>query len=172
MAQKLGTFGQSFIDSAAVFYPHEIDPEYTYTTMTTDIRVTCPTEVLTTAATKGFNSPVFRYVVTAAPSVPINAFLEVPFKSKYAIHGWDTICFFGLVDEYIKNPTANDYLLQALMQDHIKHFALYGTMPEQWSTYSDGTALINTTIQMVKKYKAKECNFWLHNGFFSYAWIN
>lgn len=173
VSDKLGTFGDEILDNATTLYPHTIDPEYTLTTMASDIRANCPNDVLARMAAEGFTSVVYRYVGAAAPSVPIHAFGAIEFESKYAMHGWDTSAFFGFIPELIANPTPDDISFQNTMQQMIVNFAKTGkVLDPEWRTFPLSTAVISSNITIVDNYHARECVFWLRHGFYSYGWIN
>ncbi|KAJ0056764.1 hypothetical protein NL108_016463 [Boleophthalmus pectinirostris] len=79
VTQKLSTFNESLPRLALEQYSPSAPcptrdrcPERAYTTMTSDIRVTCPNHELARRATAALNSPVYRYVLTHTPSRAIS----------------------------------------------------------------------------------------------------
>ena len=57
--------------------------QFAYSSLVSNLRETCPNNVLALNASKGFHSSVYRYVVTNGPSAPINL---VGFPAKFACH--------------------------------------------------------------------------------------
>ena len=140
--------------------------------MTSDARMNCPTDVLSTFAASTFKSPVYRYVVTSMPSKPIHP-IGLPFAASYSFHLWDLFAFFGLVEDFIKCPTEADLQWQKNVRDEMMSFILYGfPKSEFWLPYPSVTATLSSQTHAVKAYNPVQCEFWLQNGFYSYAWIN
>lgn len=50
---------------------HCHSPDYEYATMVTDIRQSCPIDLLAESMAKNFKSPIYRYFVTSTPSKPV-----------------------------------------------------------------------------------------------------
>lgn len=66
---------------ALALYPDGVEsPEYQYSTLTSDIRITCPNKVMANILSKYFKSPVYRYVLRQRQLYPINIFSGIPFK--------------------------------------------------------------------------------------------
>ncbi|KAF7649998.1 hypothetical protein LDENG_00133060, partial [Lucifuga dentata] len=79
VTEKLGSFSKNLPKDALSLYTRSAPcpttdrcPERAYTTMTSDIRVTCPNNDLARRAAAALQSPVYRYVVTHTPSVAAN----------------------------------------------------------------------------------------------------
>ena len=155
------------------FYPsHYKTPEYQFTSMSSDVRENCPTDVLATYASSTFTSAVYRYVATYPPSQPVHAG-GINFASSYAFHAWDVYTFFGFVKDYIKNPTAEDLQWQQNVRDEILSFVHHGyPKSSAWLPYPAVTANVSSKTSALSAYNPVQCEFWLQNGFFSYAWIN
>ena len=145
--------------------------QFFYTSMVSDVRVTCPNNVLTHSASTFFKSPVYCYVVTNSPSAPINL---IGFPATLACHMWDLVAFFGFPKDFQYFPSEKDL---SFMRDlrtefskfiHNKPFTSWGKYPQNTSVFTDG----GEKILGRDGYHKKECDFWLDNGFFPYAWIN
>lgn len=79
--------------------------QFAYSSLVSDLRETCPNNVLALNASKGFHSSVYKYVVTNRPSAPINL---VGFPAKFACHMWDQVAFFGFPVELNYKPSEKD----------------------------------------------------------------
>lgn len=168
----LDTFPGNISAKALALYPDGVESEaYQYTTMTSDLRVTCPNNIMSDILSKYFKSPVYRYVLTFWPSQPVNV-MGIPFKAKYACHMWDAIAFFGSISGYYK-PTKGDQIFEKSIQKEMVNFAITGKpYTQSWKTYPTSIGLLTTNVTVVSSYHAEMCNFWNDNNFFSYAWIN
>ena len=71
--------------------------------MASDVRLSCPNDELANNMQNSFKSPIYRYVSTFRPQVP-TALFDVPFKARYAAHGWDLHGFFGAIKKFILQP--------------------------------------------------------------------
>lgn len=146
--------------------------QFVFSSMTSDLRETCPNNVLALNASKGFHSPVYRYVITNRPSVPINLF---GFPSSFAFHMWDELAFFGFPVELNYKPSKKDKEFMMALRSQFGEFIHKGTVKEEsWREYPESTALFTDNGVTVPKeeYHKRECDFWLEQGFFSYGWIN
>lgn len=171
--KTIGTFGPLVLQTARKLYPsHQISPEYQLTSMASDIRANCPNDVMTMHMTSTFRSPVYRYVVTSKPSVPIHP-VGMPFPASYSMHMWDVFAFFGFIPDYIKHPTKDDIQWQRNVQNEVLSFVRAGKpFTSSWKPYPDVTANLSVVTKAISAYSPVQCEFWLQNGFFSYAWIN
>ena len=146
--------------------------QFAFSSLTSDLRETCPNNVLALNASKGFHSSVYRYVVTNKPSAPINLF---GFSASFACHMWDEVAFFGFPVEFNYTPSEKDKKFMADLRRELGEFIHKGTVKEEsWREYPESTALFTDDGVSVPKeeYHKKECDFWLGQGFFSYGWIN
>ena len=146
--------------------------QFAFSSLTSDLRETCPNNVLALNASKGFHSSVYRYVVTNKPSAPINLF---GFPASFACHMWDEVAFFGFPVEFNYTPSEKDKKFMADLRRELGEFIHKGTVKEEsWREYPESTALFTDDGVSVPKeeYHKKECDFWLGQGFFSYGWIN
>ena len=170
---QLTPFSPDVAETALELYPSRdsFTPEYQYSSLVADLRVTCPVHVLANATDLRFRSPVFRAVVTAAPSNPVNLFNVS--AAHYAFHGWDLIVFFGNFQGFGFQPSAMDLGFQKVLRQQVMAFARNGR-PEApvWDTALRCTALLSDHVFPVEHYNKNRCDFWLGHGFFSYAWIN
>ena len=179
--KRLGTFGfnASTVESVLQMYNKTLSDgslpslQLAYTSMVTDLRATCPNNKVAKTASEGFKSPVYRYVVTDRPSKPLSLF---GFPSTFASHMWDLVAFFGFPSELGYQPSEGD---KNFMRDLRREFGAFintkGTVKtEAWKAYPGKTALFTEKGVQVpaEEYHKEQCNFWLENGFFSYAWIN
>ena len=171
--QSLSTFSNLTYQTAMKLYPsHFKTPEYQLTSMSSDLRAICPNDVLAQYAASTFTSPVYRYVATYPPSQPVQV-AGTNFASSYAFHSWDVNTFFGFVNDYIKTPTAEDLQWQQNIQEEILSFVRHGyPKTTAWLPYPEKTANLSVTTNPLSAYNPVKCQFWLQNGFFSYAWIN
>ena len=146
--------------------------QFAFSSMASDLRETCPNNVLALNASKGFRSSVYRYVVTNRPSEPINLF---GFPSSFAFHMWDEVAFFGFPVELNYKPSKKDKVFMMDLRRELGEFIHKGALKEEsWREYPESTALFTDNGVSVPKeeYHKKECDFWLEQGFFSYGWIN
>ncbi|KAL4233675.1 hypothetical protein ACF0H5_008356 [Mactra antiquata] len=171
--KTIGTFGDHILNMALMFYPpNQITPEFQLTSMASDIRANCPNDVLSMYAASNFKSPIYRYVVTSWPSVPVHA-VGIPFPASYSFHMWDVFAFFGFIPDYITKPTDTDIAWQRNVQNEILSFIRTGKpFTDSWKTYPEVTANFSSTTEVLSAYNPTKCEFWLQNGFFSYSWIN
>lgn len=171
--ETIGSFGKLVKDTLMSLYPsHHISPEYQLTSMASDIRANCPNDVMSLYAATTFKSPVFRYVVTSTPSVPVHA-VGIPFPASYSFHMWDIFAFFGFIPDYIKFPTKTDIAWQRNVQNEVLSFVHTGApCSSEWKPYPMVTASLSYQTTVLSAYNPVQCEFLLGNGFFSYAWIN
>ena len=170
---SLSTFGSLVYKSALKLYPsYYKTPEFQFTSMASDVRVNCPTDIMAMYASSTFRSAVYRYVVTSTPSQPV--YLGGgSFASLYSFHTWDVLAFFGFIKDYIKPPADKDLRWQQNVRNEVFSFIRYGHPKSiSWGSYPSSTANLSSTTNVLTAYNPVECEFWLKNGFFSYAWIN
>ncbi|XP_070814364.1 para-nitrobenzyl esterase [Chaetodon trifascialis] len=181
VTEKLQSFSVSLPKEALELYPSSAPcpttdrcPERTYTTMVSDIRVTCPNNDLAWRAAAALNSPVYRYVVTHTPSGPINTSSDLlPFPSRFSFHCLDAVAFFGGLESVLGKPlSAGDKSFQDLVRRHLVTFAKTGKMEDTWPEYPAATALLSDSLAVVQSYSAVRCQLWKENGLYAYAWMN
>ena len=146
--------------------------QFAYTSMASDIRLTCPNNILALNASRAFKSFVYRYIVTNAPSSPINL---IGFSATFAIHMWDLVALFGFPPAFHYNPSSKDLRFMENLRREFGKF-IHGKLKDSsWKQYPEHTAVFTDNgMQVLNKdgYHKRECDFWLENGFFPYAWIN
>ncbi|XP_052241317.1 para-nitrobenzyl esterase-like [Dreissena polymorpha] len=168
----IGTFGPLTLSTALKMYPvNQSTPEFQLTSMASDIRANCPNDVMSFYAAATFTSPVYRYVVTSSPSVPVHP-VGIPFPARYSFHMWDVFAYFGFIPDYITNPTMDDLAWQRNVQQEVMSFVKKGRPFSAWRPYPEATALLSHVTTTSSGYNPAQCEFWLQNGFFSYGWIN
>ena len=146
--------------------------QFAYTSMVSDLRTTCPNNKVARNASEGLKSPVYRYVVTNHPSNPVSLF---GFNSTFAFHLWDLVAFFGFPSEVGYKPSEKDKNFMKDLRREFGEFIKKGTVKKElWKAYPNKTTLFTDSGVEVpeNEYHEDQCNFWLNNGFFSYAWIN
>ncbi|KAK7113153.1 para-nitrobenzyl esterase-like [Littorina saxatilis] len=146
----------------------KVTPEYQYTSLVSDVRVTCPVNVLANVTSAKFRSPVYRGVVTSCPSRPV--MLPDGSTARYAFHGWDLFVFFGNFAAWGFHPTQADLQFQKMLRQQMVAFARDGR-PEApvWETARTCTALLSDHVFPVERYNKIKCDFWLGHGFLSHA---
>uniref|UniRef100_A0A3P9HFY3 Carboxylic ester hydrolase n=2 Tax=Oryzias latipes TaxID=8090 RepID=A0A3P9HFY3_ORYLA len=181
VTEKLQSFGPDLPKKALELYPSSAPcptqdrcPERAYTTMVSDIRVTCPNNDLAWRAAAALSSPVYRYVVTYTPSGPMNGSRSlVPFPSRFAFHCLDVVAFFGGLEDLQGKPLSDrDRSFQDLLRRHLVSFIKTGRMASDWSVYPESTALLSDNLELVQNYSQARCDLWRSSGLFDYAWMN
>ncbi|XP_076591639.1 para-nitrobenzyl esterase [Chaetodon auriga] len=181
VTDKLQSFSENLPKEALELYPSSAPcpttdrcPERTYTTMVSDIRVTCPNNDLAWRAAAALDSPVYRYVVTHTPSGPINTSSDLlPFPSRFSFHCLDIVAFFGGLESVLGKPLSDgDKSFQDLITRHLVTFAKTGKMEDKWPEYPAATALLSDSLSVVQNYSAVRCQLWKENGLYAYAWVN
>jgi|JYMV01.1.fsa_nt_gi carboxylesterase type B len=169
----LDTFQGNISAETLVLYPDGVEtPEYQYTTLTTDVRITCPTNIMADILSTYFKSPVYRYVLQQRPSYPVETEAGIQFKARYSYHNWDSVGFFGIISDYY-TPTKEDRIYEQMIQREILHFARTGKpYTDNWKTYPTNIGLLDANVTVVNSYHAEMCKFWDDNNFFSYGWVN
>lgn len=169
---QLTPYSPDIATAALQLYPANdfFSPEYQYTSMVSDIRTTCPVSALANVTSSHFLSPVYRAVVTDAPSSPVNITGAL---SRYAFHGWDLLVFFGDFASFHYQPSARDLAFQKVLREQVASFARDGHPGAPvWDTVRTCVALLSDHVFPVEQYNRNRCDFWFKNGFYSYAWIN
>ncbi|XP_054468446.1 para-nitrobenzyl esterase [Anoplopoma fimbria] len=181
VTDKLQSFGGNLSKEALELYPSSAlcpttdrCPERSYTTMASDIRVTCPNNDLAWRAAAALDSPVYRYVVTHTPSGPVNVSADLlPFPSRFSFHCLDAVTFFGGLESFLGKPLSDrDKSFQNVIKRHLVHFAKTGKMEDEWPEYPAATALLSDRLSAVQNYSSARCHLWKKNGLYAYAWIN
>jgi len=142
--------------------------------MASDIHTTCGQTYLAAVAAASFTSPVYRYIVTQWPSVPM-CLSPDSYCPQYAFHAWDLI---SLTENYPSgfNPTANDKAFARSLQTYFLQLAKDGQLSSEWPTIdSKGTGdsvnmNFNIPNSLVVDYHFAQCDFWWANHFYQYSW--
>ncbi|CAF90738.1 unnamed protein product, partial [Tetraodon nigroviridis] len=199
-SEKLRSFSDHLPEEALRLYPSSAPcptqdrcPERSFTTMVSDIRVTCPNNDLALRAAglasgslfwisgavnvtlaAALDSPVYRYVVTHTPSGPVKATGDLlPFPSRFSFHCLDVLTFFGSLGVVLgKQLSDKDQNFERLIRQYLVTFATTGKMDSSWPEYPSATALLSDRLTLVQSYSADRCELWRNNSLFSYAWIN
>uniref|UniRef100_A0A1A7YMI6 Carboxylic ester hydrolase n=1 Tax=Iconisemion striatum TaxID=60296 RepID=A0A1A7YMI6_9TELE len=179
VTDKLKTFSKDLPGKALELYPSSAPcptrdrcPERAYTTMVSDIRVTCPNNDLARRAAEALSSPVYRYVVTHTPSSPVktsNSLLWFP--SRFSFHCLDILAFFGDLELFLESLSDEDRSFQKLITQHLVNFAKTGKMGADWPKYPSATALLSSNL-VLQNSSSPRCDLWKENGLFAYAWMN
>ena len=178
--RKMKPFGLKAMNTTNVFYidGHVGDPEFQYTSLSSDIGVNCPNNVIgrKIAAGRKDTAPVYRYVLTAKPSHPMHS-LGTPFAARYSFHTLDSIYIFNTTrGALIKGATPNeaDAKLTRRLREDMAAFVRGGSILS-WTTYPNATMEIadNGVVREIaggRDYHSEACAFWENNGFFKYSW--
>ncbi|XP_061594906.1 para-nitrobenzyl esterase [Cololabis saira] len=181
VTEKLKSFSPDLPKEALDLYPPSAVcpttdrcPERAYTTMVSDIRVTCPNNDLARRAAAALRSPVYRYVVTHTPAGPVNVSGDLlTFPSRFSFHCLDAVAFLGGLELFLGKPLSDrDRSFQDLITKHLVSFAKTGKMEAQWPAYPEATALLSHNLTVVHNYSSTRCDLWKKNGLFAYAWMN
>lgn len=140
-------------------------------TMGSDIRLNCPMGILRTTAMQHFQSPIYRYVVTAWPSKPTTV-IGFDFPASYAFHCLDLLAFFDTLQNTVNPLSHGDVQFQNNLRNTMLSFVKNGEPSACWQRFQNTTAMISHRITFVTQYKHHECTFWLDNDMFKYGWVN
>ncbi|XP_076459937.1 neurotactin-like [Babylonia areolata] len=169
-SSSFSTPSQPLAETALELYPPSpsLTPEYQYTSLVTDVCLTCPVHLLASAAAAGAtssastrrHSPVFRGVVVASPSSPVNL-LNVS-SARYAFHGWDLLVFFGHFQAFGFRPSGSDLKFQKVLRQQVMGFAREGRpQAPVWEPTGAGcTALLSDHVFPAEGYERFRCKFW------------
>ena len=176
VSNHMNTFDKKLVDLTLQMYPSKtITPEYQFTTLSSDIRVTCGNDLMALQASNNNKSPVYRYIVTAVPSQPVHI-LNMPFPSSYSFHMLDALAFFGSLKYYITPLSQSDIDLTKNMRREALSFIKLGipasALRGGWKPFPNSTALVGSDTKINETYHGQQCHFWLTEGFFGYSWIN
>ena len=173
--RKLSTFSDAIAKMALMLYPVDNrSAEYQYTSMTTDLRMACGNDLASLVLAKSFSSPVYRYVATYMPSIPVAYHLYDTFVARYSAHMLDLYGFYGTMDSLMRVPPATaDKAWETNMRRELLNFIKTGNpYTYSWRPFPEKTATLDIASYVTDGYHTAECMFWLANGFFSYSWIN
>ena len=150
-----------------------VDAERVYTTIATDLRVTCGNDRLAHAASQALTSHVYRYVATACPTSRVS----VPgssFEPKYSFHGVDLFAFIDSIRE-VSDASHGARSFSRLLRENLRQFAKTGSMHHShWLRYPDSVALIGERLHVPHANELCNCSFWKGeiSDFHKYFWAN
>ncbi|XP_057307030.1 para-nitrobenzyl esterase-like [Hydractinia symbiolongicarpus] len=145
-----------------------------YETMSTDARVSCPTNKMISDFQKSNHHTVYRYVVTNAPSTPIIVSPAIHWSNSF--HAWDSFALFGYKSVIFLMGHAiggSDIKFMESLRTTVLKFMQEGSV--DWKITQTGVFNQNGGIDVLDKlYQQKQCEFWNkeENDFVPYAWIN
>jgi len=145
--------------------------KYIYQTISTDVRMTCPCNLLLEEFAKSKKHTVFRYVVANRPYNPVlTEFFS--FYLENSFHMWDAIALFNfkLLFKYTPNQKDNSY--KKTIRENFKHFIYYGHLRRtDWDKGKTGVFNDNGGVDVLKgNYQKDKCDLW--KLFDEYAWVN
>lgn len=183
VTEKLSVFNETLPKKALDLYPSSRPcpttsrcPERAYTTMVSDIRVSCPNHDLAKRAAAALRSPVYRFMVTHTPSRAITPSGQLLyFPSRFSFHCLESYAFFRGLEPLLGSPLPKqDQDFQELITRHLTHFAKHGKMEEAWPEFPSSLALLSENLTVVSSDSdvVSRCALWEESGLFQYAWTN
>jgi len=163
--------------NVTALYPYQQEVVKPYTTLATDIRLTCTTtKILDDVRNSGRSSPVYQYVVTSTPSSPVHA-ADSPrsdWSAQYAYSGWDINAFFGFEGLDISRDD-QDTNFQNTIIENVRSFINQGeVLNVLWRSQPNSTAkLTSSGVTMTSHYPdTGKCEYLLTDlGLGEYTWI-
>ena len=178
--KKLGKFSPLIASQSLNLYPNKTtegmtrSPDYLYQSMASDLRVSCPNNILTKNFSHSKGHVIYRYVVTNIPTKPV---IWHGYPLAYAFHTWDSFALFGYKTKpSVFIPASKDIDFMNEIRKQFLHFFKYGHLDNpKWFPYPSCTGdFSNDGLKTLglKGYNFQQCEFWTKNGFFSYGWDN
>ena len=172
-----GNMSANFIidlyNATAVIKNHT-DAQYYYETISSDVRVNCPTTVLKKSFMRSKNHRVYQYIASHEPYKPITYENHTLYN---AFHAWDIFALFGFrkFPKNIYTPNDDDIAFMKILRKVYKQFMVSGNLDDfKWK--AGQTVIIDKGVVSVlpDDYHSKQCEFWNNPeyGFANYAWIN
>ena len=150
-------------------------PELAYTTMATDIRITCGLNRLAGTIAAALISPVYRYVVTGRPSSPV-MYYGSKYDATLAFSGFDLLALLDTLDKVMSGtrPNSKDVAFGNLLRNNFVNFVETGRPAYlAWQKFPNNTALYSDKQNIENGvYHTKECTFFEQNGLVDYSWQN
>uniref|UniRef100_H3BI88 Si:ch211-71n6.4 n=2 Tax=Latimeria chalumnae TaxID=7897 RepID=H3BI88_LATCH len=175
----LDKFGENITQTALSLYPGtQTCPtgdrclQKIFTTMVSDLRITCPKNKMAKQAAATLQSPVYRYIATYTPSREAQLSNLMSFPSRFAFHMIDSFGFFNTLDNILGEMSDADQAFSKILRKYFVYFAVHGKMPDEWPDYPSNIGLLSSTLTLVPDYASEACRLWEENGFYPYAWIN
>ncbi|XP_054707902.1 carboxylesterase-like [Uloborus diversus] len=175
---SLDSFGPGISHEALELYNTSLNgdiqsPEEVYSTMVSDLRQTCPIDHMIHFIANASTVPLYRYVITSTPSIPIKI---LGYPSSYAFHQWDVVAFFDHMEHYLDAPTSTDFTFRDELHRMVRAFIRSGGMRDPipgWNMYPLNMAQISRdNVTIIKSYHEDKCNFWKSKGFEDFAWVS
>ena len=149
--------------------------EYMHETVTSDVRVICPSSQLRRDFQKSRRHNIYQYVVAHQPNKPLFVF---GFSSKYSFHMWDSIVLFNfnMIGHLNYTPNNSDLKFKESLRENFKQFMIYGRLQKiGWEKGKTGLFTKAGNVEVLDRdYHENQCQFWnnVYNGFVPYTWIN
>ncbi|XP_065175802.1 para-nitrobenzyl esterase-like [Sycon ciliatum] len=173
--------GTNVYRAVSQLYPHDMatpdtggtcvtgTPEYLLTSMTSDIRITCPTHLLAQFYAAHFKSDVYNYAVVQCPSVGAQEG-----GARYAYHTWGLYALFNFTfpADPRWQPDTHDWQLVTVMQAWFSRFARGQPPHPDWKTAEHGTFNLLYKPVMRDVYHKAQCDFFNQHDFIPYRWQN
>ncbi|VDI41412.1 Hypothetical predicted protein [Mytilus galloprovincialis] len=172
VTDRLSEFPEVNISRVFELYPSGVEsPEYQYTSMASDLRVTCPNMELAGHMQTSFDSPIYHYVSKARPQVPSKLF-GIPHDARYAAHAWDVIAFFGAIKHYYKPTQTDNDFIQTIRREIVNFVQTGKPFSDRWQPFPNTTALMESNLGVTDFYHKEQCQYWSTTGLYAYAWVN
>ena len=146
-----------------------------YTTMASDIRMTCGLNRLANAMSSTMSSPIYRYIVTGRPSSPV-MYYGSKYDATLAFSGFDLLALLDTLDKAMSagSPSSRDLDFGNILRSNFVNFVKYGRpMLSTWQRFPQNTTLLSDQQNVMRGiYHAKECAFFQENGLVDYSWQN
>jgi len=178
---SLDSFGPRLTQMALQQYPpsQSSTPSVEYLTMVSDLRQTCPVNLIASNLSSQLVSPVFRYLVESKPSKPITLY---DFESNHSFHYWDLIGFFGTIEQLIVKPSESDEQFKERIREIVFNFVkdgkpnpVIGFSSTEWSqSFPHEMAVIGTNQTLIINHYviSDRCELWDRQGLTKYVWIS
>ena len=176
LTKRLGPFSPKLPDRAISIYKAMLDsttPQLLYTTMASDIRARCPSDVLSANLSLAENLSVYRYIVANRPSSP--ATFNPGYSSQYSAHTWDSCALFGFHGLPLNfAPNYRDNLFrETIRRELITFFRTGRPSMQNWGQYPYYTGVFGKYAVSAEKYYREEgCKLWKEFDLLSYSWVN
>ena len=145
------------------------DPQLLYTTMASDIRYTCPSNMLSMNLSNGNNLTVYRYIVTNRPNYPAKFALK---PTKYSAHTWDLSALFGFSGMPLGyNPTQRDLKFRDAIRKVFLDFMQAGKPGmDEWKAYPLRVGIFeDERVSIESAYHTTMCQLWSNYSMFKYG---
>jgi len=154
-------------------------PSVEYLTMVSDLRQTCPVNLIASNLSSQLVSPIFRYLVESKPSKPITLY---DVQSNNSFHYWDLIGFFGTIEKLIVNPSESDQQFKETIREIVFNFVkegkpdpVIGSSSSEWrQSFPHEMAVIGTNQTLIINHYviSDRCELWERQGLTKYVWVS